>query len=235
MEIDDKRQVLAPGNLVLDCGCAPGSWMQVVAERIGPKGRVVGVDLKPVRLGEQDSLDPERCTSLCADLRTVPGAVLLAAAAGHDVADHLEGASEADDPDAPPAAPLPDPATLRRFDVVLSDMSPKTTGDRTIDHHGSVRLCHLVLDRCRDVLATGGHCVMKVLEGPAYPELLARARASFDRVRGFKPKASREESTEIFLVALGYRGGASDPGEGEAATTGAPMPRRGGPSTGWGR
>lgn len=239
MEIDDKREVLGRGDLVLDCGCAPGSWMQVAAERIGPRGRVVGIDLKPIRLGEQDSLDPAQCVAVAADLATVPGSRLLELAAGGGF-DADETATDADDGAvAEPAAAATDaaPTELRRFDVVLSDMAPSTTGDRTIDHHGSVRLCHLVLDRCRDVLAPGGRCVMKVLEGPAYPDLLARARKAFDRARGFKPKASREESTEIFLVAHGYRGADADPGE--AGTAGRherahPPAPRGGPSRGWG-
>ncbi len=48
IELDDKRKLLRPGQTVLDLGCAPGSWLQVAAERVGPEGRVVGIDLQPV-------------------------------------------------------------------------------------------------------------------------------------------------------------------------------------------
>ncbi len=48
MEIDDRRRVIPRAGKVLDLGCAPGSWLQVLAERVGEKGRVVGIDLKPV-------------------------------------------------------------------------------------------------------------------------------------------------------------------------------------------
>lgn len=48
MEIDDKRRVIPRAGKVLDLGCAPGSWLQVLSERVGEKGRVVGIDLKPV-------------------------------------------------------------------------------------------------------------------------------------------------------------------------------------------
>lgn len=48
VELDDRRQLIRPGDRVLDLGCAPGSWLQVAAERAGPKGAVLGIDLKPV-------------------------------------------------------------------------------------------------------------------------------------------------------------------------------------------
>jgi 23S rRNA (uridine2552-2'-O)-methyltransferase len=47
-EIDDRKKVLSKGDRVLDCGAAPGSWCQVAARRIGPRGTVIGVDLKPI-------------------------------------------------------------------------------------------------------------------------------------------------------------------------------------------
>jgi len=50
-EIDDRNKLLTRGARVLDLGCAPGSWLQVAAERVGPKGRVAGVDLQPVAPG----------------------------------------------------------------------------------------------------------------------------------------------------------------------------------------
>jgi 23S rRNA (uridine2552-2'-O)-methyltransferase len=193
IEIDDRKSIIARGNRVLDCGAAPGSWIQVAAERVGPRGRIVGIDLQPLDHG----LASDAVTILTGDLQAVPAADLLAPLGGG------------------------------RFDVVLSDMAPSTTGDRTIDHHGSVRLCHAVLDRCRDVLADGGNLVMKVLEGEAYPDLLARTRKAFEKTKGFKPKASRGDSTEMYVVAHGYRGTAADPAVEDA------LPRRK-PSTGWG-
>jgi 23S rRNA (uridine2552-2'-O)-methyltransferase len=119
------------------------------------------------------------------------------------------------------------------FDVILSDMAPKTTGDRNMDHHGSVRLCHTVLDRCGDLLAPGGTIVMKVFEGEAYADLLERTRAMFERVRGFSPKASRQESTEIYVVAHGYRGADTRLERNVASEQEIELPKRR-PSPGWG-
>ena len=102
-------------------------------------------------------------------------------------------------------AMLTGPTRGEAFDLILSDMAPNTSGDRTIDHYGSARLVTLVLDRARTLLRPGGSLVAKVLEGETYPELLARCRAEFAAVKGFKPKASRSESTEMFIVATERR------------------------------
>jgi len=92
------------------------------------------------------------------------------------------------------------PRDTQSFDVIMSDMAPKTTGNRTIDHHGSMRLCHKAIDLSAKLLKPDGHLVMKLLEGEAYPELLQRAGECFEIAKGFKPKASRAISTELFLV-----------------------------------
>jgi 23S rRNA (uridine2552-2'-O)-methyltransferase len=170
IEIDDRKKLLSKGDRVLDCGAAPGSWLQVAARRVGPKGAVVGIDLKPIthRFGEKN------ISLLQGDL--------------------TETAAEQ----------LRDGGKL--FDVVLSDMAPNTTGDRLVDHHGSVRLCDAVLERCVDVLKPGGILVMKVFEGEAYPDLLQRTRDRFAKVKGFKPKASRDSSTEMYVIAEGFKG-----------------------------
>ena len=92
------------------------------------------------------------------------------------------------------------PEHVSRFDIIMSDMAPKTTGNRTVDHHGSMRLCQRAIDLSATLLKPDGHLVMKLLEGEAYPDLLQRAGECFEIAKGFKPKASRAISTELFLV-----------------------------------
>jgi len=179
-EIDDRKRLLRRGDWVLDLGCAPGSWLQVAGERVGPGGVVVGVDLQEVRRSFGPSV-----SALVADVNEVSGERLLGAAAE---AAGEEGAESA-----------------RRFDVVLSDMAPKTAGDRS-DHFLSVRLCDRVLELGEQTLAPEGRLAMKVFEGEAYPDLLERTRALFTEVKGFKPKASRDASREIYVIARGFRG-----------------------------
>ena len=113
------------------------------------------------------------------------------------------------------------------FDVIVSDMAPDTTGDPFGDHHRSMRLCNELLDRSAHWLKPGGNLVMKVFEGEAYRDLLGRVQNEFDKGKGFKPKASRTESVEMFVVAHGYHG----PSENEE-TEHPPLPTRK-PSAGW--
>lgn len=93
----------------------------------------------------------------------------------------------------------------RRFNVVLSDMAPSTTGDPGGDHFRSVELCRRVLTLLPSTLAPGGHSAMKVFEGEAYPTLLREVARVFELAKGFKPEATRQVSREMFIVAKGYR------------------------------
>jgi 23S rRNA (uridine2552-2'-O)-methyltransferase len=191
IEIDDKKKVLRLGDRVLDCGCAPGSWLQVAAKRVGSRGMVVGIDLEPVKLRTANVQAVE------GDFTAIEARSLLA-----------------------PSGDL--------FDVILSDMAPATTGDPGGDHHRSVRLCHAVLDRCAELLKPSGNLVMKVFEGEAYPELLKRSAAIFDVSRGYKPKASRSESAEMYIVGLGHKP-ATDSGQQNVCVEQSKATR----STGW--
>jgi len=191
LELDERFRLLRRGDRVLDAGAAPGSWSQVAATRVGPKGEVVAVDLKQINGGGY----PSNVRLIQADLRELT----LAEMGG------------------------------RPFDVVISDMAPDTTGDPMGDAMRSARLCHDLLDRCVQWLRQGGNLTMKVFEGGEYPELLKRASRMFEEAKGYKPRASRAESVEMFVVCLGYRG---NDGFVQNAET-AMLPKRK-PSKGWG-
>jgi len=93
-----------------------------------------------------------------------------------------------------------------KADVVLSDMADRATGHASTDHLRTLALAEAALAVARDVLAPGGAVVLKVLQGSGEPELFHTLRRSFIGMRRFKPKASRADSTELFLVATGYKG-----------------------------
>lgn len=92
-----------------------------------------------------------------------------------------------------------------RADVVLSDMAASSTGHRQTDHLRVVALAEAALDIAEDVLKPGGAYLAKVLQGGASGDLLARLRQSFAKVAHVKPKASRQESSEIYVLATGFR------------------------------
>jgi 23S rRNA (uridine2552-2'-O)-methyltransferase len=103
------------------------------------------------------------------------------------------------------------PAAIRealggQADVVLSDMAAPTTGHRATDHLRTVALLEAALDVAEDVLKPGGVFIGKVFQGGATGELLARVKKLFREVKHVKPPASRAESVELYLVAMGFRG-----------------------------
>ncbi|MBT8473777.1 MAG: RlmE family RNA methyltransferase [Marinicaulis sp.] len=91
-------------------------------------------------------------------------------------------------------------------DLVLSDMAAPTTGHKATDHLRIVALAEAALDFAEDVLAPGGAFVSKVFAGGAEGELLARLKRNFETVKHAKPKASRSDSAEKYVVAAGFRG-----------------------------
>lgn len=91
-------------------------------------------------------------------------------------------------------------------DVVLTDMAAPTTGHRATDHLRTSALLEAALDMADDTLKPGGVFVGKVFQGGAANELLSRLKKNFTTVKHVKPPASRAESVEMYLVALGFRG-----------------------------
>lgn len=99
----------------------------------------------------------------------------------------------------------------KKFDVIVSDMSPNISGNYDMDQARSVELCEAVLAVADELLRTGGKVVMKVFEGDLFKELKVRVKSRFPYVRVHGPKASRASSSEIYIIAKGYHG----PHEGE--------------------
>jgi 23S rRNA (uridine2552-2'-O)-methyltransferase len=178
IEIDDKAHLLKPGQRVVDLGAAPGGWTQVAVARVHADRPGGGP-----KGGQVVALD-------ILDMPSVPGATVVKE-------DFLaEGA------DTRLMALLEGPV-----DVVLSDLSPNTTGHAPTDHLRIVGLVEAALDFACRVLAPGGAFVAKVFQGGTEAELLTRLRARFDKVSHVKPPASRSDSKEVYVVATGFKGG----------------------------
>lgn len=90
------------------------------------------------------------------------------------------------------------------FDLILSDMAPGTTGVTLADHVASVELCDRALELARSSLVKGGTLVVKLFQGEDEAALRSRIKECFKGVKAFKPKATRSQSVEVFLVATGF-------------------------------
>jgi 23S rRNA (uridine2552-2'-O)-methyltransferase len=95
-------------------------------------------------------------------------------------------------------------------DVVLSDMHAPATGHKATDHLRIMSLVEAALDLAEEILAPGGSFLAKVLQGGASRDLVARLNRSFTKVSHVKPKASRAESAEMYVLATGFRGAGAE-------------------------
>ena len=92
-----------------------------------------------------------------------------------------------------------------RADLVMSDMAPNISGNKSVDQPRSMYLAELALDLCERALKPGGDFVCKLFQGEGIDAFIADARSKFGRVRVMKPDASRAGSREVYLVARNYR------------------------------
>ncbi len=104
------------------------------------------------------------------------------------------------------AAPDALKALMGRADIVLSDMAPNASGQPNLDHMRIIILAEAAFDFACEVLKPGGVFVAKVWQGGTEKALLDRLKKSFTTVKHAKPKASRQDSAENFVVAMGFRG-----------------------------
>ena len=91
------------------------------------------------------------------------------------------------------------------FDVVLSDLAPATTGIRSVDSSRSFILFQRALILADDVLVPGAYFLGKIFQGSGFDEMVKELKSRFDKVKGIRPRATRSQSKEIYLVAMGKK------------------------------
>ncbi|CCE77739.1 MULTISPECIES: RlmE family RNA methyltransferase [Wolbachia] len=94
-----------------------------------------------------------------------------------------------------------------KFDVILSDMAPESCGLKSLDHIRIMLLCEAALNFAKHFLNHDGKFVVKIFQGESDKDFCNELKKMFKTVRYFKPKSSRSESTEMYLVSLGFFGG----------------------------
>lgn len=92
-----------------------------------------------------------------------------------------------------------------RFDVVLSDMAPATTGNRHVDEARSVGLCEAALYIAEQRLVTGGSFVCKIFQGSGFTSFTGQVKQRFAKQTAFRPKSTRKASREVFVIGLGKK------------------------------
>ena len=176
-EIDEQFGLVRSGATVVDLGCAPGAWSQYVRRRLSPEGAAAGA-LNGTIIGlDILPMEPiEGVTYLQGDFRE---AEVLA-----QLEDTLQG---------------------RPVDVVVSDMAPNLSGIASTDAARITHLVELAVDFASAHLRPEGALVVKLFHGAGYSELVQLFRETFRLVKPVKPKASRDKSSETFLVGIGLK------------------------------
>ena len=223
-EIQDRFRVMRKGDVVLDLGCHPGAWTQVSSERVSVNGAVLGVDLTATRadaLGPR--VDPKRTTLATGDVFDLDPAKLRAmASSGPGTSSGKSGSVSSGRPF---ASVLSDMAPSTSGDGVrdaalsyeLAEQAVRLAlGDGALavlddddddgdDDGENFKAENFATDP--GVLRKGGSLVVKLLEGPGggREDLQKVCKPQFDNVKWFRPKATRRESKEVFLIATGRR------------------------------
>ena len=92
-----------------------------------------------------------------------------------------------------------------KFDLVLSDVAPNTTGHQSTDHLKISQIVYEIIDRLAIILKNKGTFMFKIWKGQEEKEIIKKLKKIFDKVDYFKPKSSRQESSEIFIVSRGFK------------------------------
>lgn len=176
-EIDETMGLIRPGDIVVDLGSTPGAWSQYVRRRMSPDGASMG-NLN----GTIIALD-------LLPMEAIEGVHFIQGDFREEVV--LEQLQEA--------------VQGRPVDVVISDMAPNLSGIGSMDAARIAHLIELAVDFSVNHLKPDGALVVKLFHGSGYAELVKLFKDTFKVVKPLKPKASRDKSSETFLVGVGLK------------------------------
>jgi 23S rRNA (uridine2552-2'-O)-methyltransferase len=181
-EIDEALGLIRPGQVVVDLGAVPGAWSQYLRRKFAPRAAGVG----GAAVGELDG------TIIALDMLPFEPIEGVQFIQGDIREDEVMAALEA-------------ALKGRAVDVVVSDMAPNLSG---IDSADAARMAHLVelaIDFCTRHLTPQGALVAKMFHGSGYSQLIEVFKRTFRVVKPIKPKASRDRSSETFIVGIGLK------------------------------
>lgn len=173
-EIIDTEKLLRRGDIVVDLGAAPGSWSQLVRDRLLAEdntidGRIIALDMLP--------------------MEPVSGV------------DFILGDFRDDEV----LALLQQKLAGQKVDLVISDMAPNLSGVAVADAARISHVCELALDFAVNHLKPRGAIIVKTFHGSGFSQVVEDFKKYFKYVVERKPKASRDESSETFLVGIGLK------------------------------
>jgi 23S rRNA (uridine2552-2'-O)-methyltransferase len=176
-EIDESLGLIKPGHLVVDLGSTPGAWSQYVRRRLAPEGAAAG------------ALDGQILALDLLPMEPIEGVTFV----------------QGDFREPEPAAELARLMAGRKADVVVSDMAPNLSGIPSSDAARVAHLVELAIEFAQGHMKPEGALVCKVFHGSGYSQLVKEFKERFRIVKPLKPKASRDKSSETFLIGIGLK------------------------------
>jgi 23S rRNA (uridine2552-2'-O)-methyltransferase len=181
-EIDETLGLIKPGHLVVDLGSTPGAWSQYVRRKMSPKTATSGGAAAGALNGVIIALD-------ILPMEPIEGVFFLQGDFREpEVLQRLEAQLQG-----------------RLADVVVSDMAPNLSGIASADAARVENLVELAIEFAQNHMKPQGALVAKVFHGGGYDQLVKRFKETFLVVKPLKPKASRDKSSETFLVGIGLK------------------------------
>jgi len=166
-EIDKKYNLIEKGDNVLDLGCAPGSWLLYISEKIGNNGKVFGIDIDDIKIKKRNNI-----LFIKKDVRKINKSFL---------------------------------ANLnKKFQVVVSDLAPLTSGIKILDCQRSFELSRKAFEIAKLVLETGGNFLCKIFESQLVDDFFKEIKGNFKFAKKFRPKATKKRSKEVYIIAKGF-------------------------------
>ena len=174
-EIDESEKLIKPGQVIVDLGCTPGSWAQYTRRKLA------GADGGGIH-GTMIGLDILPMEPV-ADVHFIQGDFRE-----DEVLDQLD-----------------EVLAGRKADLVLSDMAPNLSGIHTADAARMEHLIDLAIEFSQNHMKPGGALLVKCFKDMGFTQILEKFRTEFKTVKQVKPKASRDKSSEIFLLGRGLK------------------------------
>ncbi len=169
LDIDQRFEILKKATRIVDLCCSPGSWLQVVKERVDSDAVIIGIDV--------------------AFVKPIPGVhILQSSIESPELVTHLLELLE------------------KPAHVVLSDCSPKLSGNKSLDRERQLWLAKLSFQLATKLLDKNGHFVTKVFQSDEFQKFISQAKEQFHSVKTYKPQSSFKRSPEMYLIAKGFCG-----------------------------
>ncbi len=164
-EIDKKYEIFKKGNKVLDLGCAPGSWLLYISEKIGNQGIVIGLDTEDIKIPQKNNII--------------------------FIKESILNINKCD--------------LKYKFDSVVSDLSPKTSGISFLDSGKSLELAEKSFEIAKSFLLFNGNFICKIFDNELSNVFFKKIKENFSFSDRFRPRAVFKKSREFYIIGKGFK------------------------------